>query len=81
MDKARRRFANLQQELSNVQPSDRRYQVNILKKTTKFKLVDKVLCSIHNLSMKLNFVVFLHLYLIPMITFLLGDSESNNSRI
>lgn len=27
MDKARRRFANLQQELSNVDRSDRKYQV------------------------------------------------------
>jgi Occludin homology domain len=27
MDKARRRFANLQQELSNVNPSERKYKV------------------------------------------------------
>lgn len=29
MDKARRRFANLQKELSNVNPSERKYKVSV----------------------------------------------------
>lgn len=44
MDRARRRFANLQQELSNVLPSDRRYQVMSWRmiRICKVQLTDKV---------------------------------------
>lgn len=46
MDKARRRFANLQQELSNVNPSERKYKVTMTKcfiETTL--LIINFLCS------------------------------------